>query len=107
VLHWIIGIGFTLVTVRVIYFLAPNVKQKFASTMPGAVLSLILWLGLSLLLRIYFRYFENYNRVYGTLGGIMALMTWLYWAYFILLVGGELNAELAKLGAARTSKAGE
>jgi uncharacterized BrkB/YihY/UPF0761 family membrane protein len=26
----------------------------------------------------------------------MALMTWLYWAYFILLAGGELNAELAK-----------
>ena len=53
--------------------------------------------GCQYLLGIYYaRYFENYNRLYGTLGGVMALMTWLYWAYFIFLAGGELNAELAK-----------
>jgi membrane protein len=107
VLHWVIGIGFTLVTVQIVYFLAPNVKQKFSSTLPGAVLSIISWLGLSFLLGLYFRYFQYYNRVYGTLGGIMALMTWLYWAYFIFLAGGALNAELAKLRAAKTSKTAE
>ena len=79
-----------------IYFLAPNVKQSFRATLPGAVLSTVCWIGLSHLLGIYFRYFGNYNRTYGTLGGVMALMTWLYWAYFILLVGGALNAELIK-----------
>jgi membrane protein len=65
-------------------------------TLPGAVLSVLCWIGLTHLLGIYFHYFANYNRTYGTLGGVMALMTWLYWAYFILLVGCELNAELAK-----------
>jgi membrane protein len=77
-----------------VYFLAPNVKQRFMATLPGAVLSVGCWMGLSYLLGIYFRYFESYNRIYGTLGGVMALMTWLYWAYFILLAGGRLNAEL-------------
>jgi len=33
---------------------------------------------------------------YGTLAGVMALLTSLYCAYFVLLAGGELNAELAK-----------
>jgi membrane protein len=86
------------------YFLAPNVKQRFVATLPGAILSVVCWMGLSYLLRIYFRYFGNFNRTYGTLAGVMALMTWLYWAHFILLAGGELNAELAKeRGAGRLS----
>lgn len=95
-IHWTIAIGFAMFAVETIYFLAPNVKQRFIATLPGAVLSVACWMGLSGLLGIYFRHFGNYNRTYGTLGGVMALMTWLYWAYFILLVGGELNAELEK-----------
>jgi membrane protein len=95
-IHWTIAVAFTLLAVETIYFLAPKVRQRFLATLPGAALSVVCWIGLSVLLRIYFRYFGNYNRTYGTLAGVMALMTWLYWAYFILLAGGELNAELAK-----------
>jgi membrane protein len=95
-IHWTIAVSFSVVAVATIYFLAPNIKQRFRATLPGAFLSTACWMGLSYLLGVYFRYFENYNRTYGTLGGMMALMTWLYWAYFILLVGGELNAQLAK-----------
>jgi membrane protein len=97
-IHWTIGIGFALFGVQMIYFLAPNVKQRFMATLPGAVLSVACWMGLSYLLGIYFRYFESYNRIYGTLGGVLVFMTWLYWAYFIFLAGGKLNAELAKEG---------
>jgi membrane protein len=97
-LHLMIAIGFALLGVQTIYFLAPRVKQRFLATLPGAVLSVVCWIGLSYLLGIYFRYFENVNRIYGTLGGMMALMTWLYWGYFIFLAGGELNAELSKAG---------
>ncbi len=95
-IRWMIAVGFAVFAVQTIYFLAPRVRQWFLSTLPGAILSVACWMGLSYLLGIYFRYFENYNRLYGTLGGVMALMTWLYWAYFIFLAGGELNAELAK-----------
>jgi membrane protein len=97
-IHLTIAIGFTLLGVQTIYFPAPRVKQRFLATLPGAVLSVVCWIGLSYLLGIYFRYFENFNRIYGALGGMMALMTWLYWGYFIFLAGGELNAELAKAG---------
>lgn len=95
-LHWSIAISFAVVAVEAIYFLAPNVKQRFAASLPGAVLSVTFWIVLSYLLGIYFRHFANFSRTYGTLAGFIALMTWLYWTSFVLLVGAEFNAELAK-----------
>lgn len=95
-LRWTIAISFTVLAVELIYYLAPNVKQRFASTLPGAILSVAVWNGLSSLLGIYFAHFANFNRTYGTLAGFIAFMTWLYWTSFALLVGAELNAELAK-----------
>jgi membrane protein len=58
------------------------------------------WITLSYLLGFYFRHFANFNKTYGTLSAAIALMTWLYWTGFALLVGAELNAELAKMSAA-------
>lgn len=95
-LRWTLAICFTILAVEVLYYLAPNVKQRFAATLAGAVLSVIVWNGLSFLLGYYFRHWANFNRTYGTLGGFIAFMTWLYWTSFVLLVGAELNAELAK-----------
>jgi membrane protein len=46
---------------------------------------------------IYFRHFANFNKTYGTLGAAIALMTWPYWTGFAMLLGAELNAELAKI----------
>lgn len=95
-LRWTIAICFTILAVEVLYFLAPNVKQRFGATLPGAVLSVVVWNGLTLLLGYYFRHWANLNRTYGTLGGFIVFMTWMYWTSFVLLVGAELNAELAK-----------
>lgn len=95
-LRWTIAISFTVLAVEVLYFLAPNVKQRFGATLPGAILSVGVWLGLSYLLGLYFRDFAHFNRTYGTLGGFVAFMVWLYWTSFVLLVGAEVNAELAK-----------
>ena len=95
-IHWMISVGFTVLAVEALYFLAPNVKQRFLATLPGALLSVGCWIGLSYLLGIYFRTFANFNKTYGTLGAGIALMVWLYWTGFAMLVGAELNAELAK-----------
>lgn len=96
-IHWSIAVGFTILAVETIYYLAPNVKQRFLATLPGAILAVSCWIGLSYLLGIYFRHFANFNKTYGTLGAAIALMTWLYWTGFAMLVGAELNAELAKI----------
>ena len=96
-IHWTIAVGFTILAVEALYFLAPNVKQRFLATLPGAVLAVGCWIGLSYLLGIYFRHFANFNKTYGTLAAAIALMVWLYWTGFAMLVGAELNAELAKI----------
>jgi membrane protein len=96
-IHWSIAAGFTILAVEALYFLAPNVKQRFLATLPGAVLAVGSWIALSYLLGVYFRHFANFNKTYGTLGAAIALMVWLYWTGFAMLVGAELNAELAKI----------
>ena len=96
-IHWTIAIGFTVLAIEALYFLAPNVKQRFRATLPGAVLAVGCWIGLSYLLGVYFRHFGTFNKTYGTLGGAIALLVWLYWTGFATLVGALLNAELAKI----------
>ena len=95
-IHWSLAVLFTVLAVEALYFLAPNVKQRFWATLPGAIFAVGFWIGLSYLLGIYFRSFANFNKTYGTLGAAVALMVWLYWTAFAMLVGAELNAELAK-----------
>jgi membrane protein len=95
-IHWSVAISFTVLAVEAVYFLAPKVRQRFLATLPGALLAVTCWIALSYLLGVYFRHFANYNRTYGTLAGFIALLTWLYWNAFALLLGAELNAKLAE-----------
>lgn len=95
-IHWIVSFSFTVLAVEFLYFIAPNVKQRFWNTLPGALLSVSCWVGLSYVLGIYFRSFAHFSKTYGALGAIVALMVWLYWNGFIMLLGAELNCELAK-----------
>jgi membrane protein len=95
-LHWAIAATFTVLGVELIYFLAPRIRPRFVDTLPGAVLTVAAWLGLSSLLGVYFRHFANYSRTYGTLGGFIAFMIWFQWTSFAMLVGAEINAELVK-----------
>jgi membrane protein len=99
-IRWIIAVTFAVLSVEALYFLAPNVKQRFWASLPGAILAVAAWLASSYLLGIYFRQFANFNKTYGTLGAAVALMVWLYWTGFAMLVGAELNAELAKFSRA-------
>lgn len=100
-IHWTVAVGFTVLAVELLYFLAPNVKQRFWWTLPGAALSVACWLLLSYGLGFYFRRFLHLNKTYGTIGAVIGLMIFLYWIGFVVLVGAKLNAELAK-----ASKAG-
>jgi len=96
-LRWSMVVAFIVLAVEALYFLAPNVKMRLGATLPGAILAVGCWIGLSHLLGVYFRHFAAFNKTYGTLGAAIALMVWLYWTGFAILVGAELNAELAKV----------
>jgi len=53
----------------------------------------------SFLFSLYLENFGSYNRVYGSIGAVIALLTWLYLSAYIVLFGAILNAELARLRA--------
>jgi membrane protein len=95
-LRWVAIFGSVVLAVELLYYLAPNVKQKFLFTLPGALIGVVAWIGISLGFGIYVREFANYNKTYGTLGGVIALMFWFYLSSVAILIGGEINAELIK-----------
>ena len=88
------AIGCTILAVELLYFVAPNVKQRFVSTLPGALIAVGGWIGLSYLLGIYFQDFSAYSKGYGSLGVALAFSIWLYWTGFVVLIGAQFNAEL-------------
>ncbi len=63
---------------------------------PGSVLSAVLWLGLALGFGTYATRIGHYNATYGSLGAVIAMLTWMYLSSYVLLFGAELNAELAR-----------
>lgn len=88
-------VGFV-VALELVYFLAPNLRQRFKSTLPGAVFAIALWFAGSAGLAFYLDHLSNYSRMYGGMGAIIALMFWIYLMALAILIGAELNAELAK-----------
>lgn len=90
-------IGATFVTaLEVVYYLGPNSRHSFLSTLPGAVLAIGIWLLGSSGLNYYLSHLSNYNATYGSMGALIGLMLWLYITALAILIGAELNAELAK-----------
>lgn len=75
-----------------LYYLAPNLKVKYITVLPGAIFATIGWLIVSLGFSFYVNNFGNYSATYGSIGGVIVLMIWLYLSAMIILVGGEINA---------------
>jgi membrane protein len=78
----------------VIYRIAPNCRPSLFAVLPGAISFSILWFGLSQAFGTYVSNFSYYNRVTGTLGVMIVFQLWIYLTALLLLLGGELNAEL-------------
>ncbi len=96
-LRWGVSTGFTILAVELLYYLGPNVKQKFLATLPGAIFGVGGWLVLSYLLGLYFQHFSSLNKTYGVLGGAIALFMWFYWSSLAILIGAEINSELVQV----------
>ena len=92
----IITISLLMLLFATIYYFAPDVKAKCWSWLsPGAALGILGWLIASFGLRIYLHYFDNYSVTYGSLGAVIVLLTWFYITGLTLLLGAEINSEIA------------
>jgi membrane protein len=101
VLNLPVVIFFVLVGIALVYYFAPAAKQHWHWVTPGSVVGLVLWLGMSYALRFYVSNFGDYGATYGSIGGVILLMLWLYLTGLVLLVGAELNAEIEHAAAER------
>jgi membrane protein len=86
-----------LTIVAVLYYVSPNVRQpSFPWITPGGVLGVLLWIAASAALGFYAAHFGSYEKTYGTLGGVIVFLVWLWVSNLALLFGAELNAELER-----------
>jgi membrane protein len=76
------------------YHVAPNCRLKLREVIPGAVVASIGWVTVSLAFSYYANNLGSYSKVYGSLGGIIALLMWMYLSSISILMGAEVNASL-------------
>jgi membrane protein len=86
-----IATGFAILAVELLYHLGPDVKRRFRDSLFGAIVAVIMWIGFSNLLGVYFRHFDSLDKSYGPLGAAIGLYLWFYLSGFAVLLGGEIN----------------
>jgi membrane protein len=94
ILRWPVIVGLLILAMALLYYFAPDVEQKWQWLTPGSAVSVIGWLLTSLGFAFYVNNFGSYNATYGTIGGVIVLLTWMYLSGLFVLIGGEINAEI-------------
>lgn len=103
--RWV-GAGLLVTVVwAVLYKFLPDTDAPFRIFTPGAIIGVLLWLGISYGFGLYLRHFNSYTTTYGALGGGIIFLTWLWLSNIALLFGAEINDVLADLRAANDAAA--
>jgi membrane protein len=109
----VLGLGSTAVTVwdiakwpvlliiiglilAILFWASPNARHGFQWVSPGGITAVVLWLVASALFAVYVANFGHYNRIYGSLGGIIIFLIWMWISNVAILLGAEFNAELER-----------
>jgi len=82
-----------IIALGVLYYLGPNRTTKYRPITLGAAVAMFLWIALSALFTIYTSTVGNYNETYGSIGGIVILLLWLFITSFVVLLGAEIHAQ--------------
>ncbi len=102
------GAGLLLMVVWALcYRFLPDTDAPFRIFTAGAVIGVLLWLGISALFGLYLGHFNSYEATYGTLGGAIIFLTWLWLSNVALLIGAEINDVIADLKAPESPAAAQ
>jgi membrane protein len=97
IVQWPILLVVAIIVVAVLYYWAPNVKQpKFRWVSGGSILAIVILIVASVGFGFYVANFSNYNATYGSLGGVIVFLLWLWITNNALLFGAEFDAELER-----------
>lgn len=103
VLRWPLAFIALVLWATALFHLAPCRKDRgWRTDIPGAIVTAVLWLVVSLGLNLYLNLAAGANPVFGVLGGGLILLVWLYLLSLALLIGGELNPILARYRRTKT-----
>lgn len=83
-----------------LYMYTPNHRLRVRDVFPGAIVATFGWISASVIFSYYANTYINYRLLYGSIGGIIALLSWLYLSSMVILIGAEVNAffHFAKTG---------
>jgi membrane protein len=91
-LRWPVSGFLVMFALALLYYLLPDVEQKFQFITPGSVAATAVWLLASFGFTEYVTHFGNYSATYGALGGVVVLLLWMYISSVVFLLGSEVNA---------------
>lgn len=105
-LRWIMPPTLIFLLLTVMYWIVPNTDPRLTivSVVPGSILATLGWLTLTYGFSFYINNFGNFSATYGSIGGVIILMLWLYFTGMILILGGILNATFQKRQIAKKNK---
>jgi membrane protein len=97
----IISIASMILIFALLFRFSPSLRKgntiHFKDTLPGAIFSSVGWIITSTMFSYYVNNFANYTKTYGSLGGMMVLLIWLYISSIIVVMGGEINATIESM----------
>jgi membrane protein len=108
--RWLLLVAIFLVTSANAYRNTPSHKgrkrsgEKGVPIWPGAVAASTIWLVASFGFSFYLAEFNSYNRTFGSLGAVAALLMWFWISAYAIGVGAEVNAELDDVISARNKQ---
>jgi membrane protein len=80
-----------------VYRILPSHRPSFLACLIGAAFASLVWEGFKLLFDLYVKEYADMNKIYGSLGGIIVLILWVYYSSYILIVGAEVGANFERL----------
>jgi membrane protein len=97
VAKWPVLVLIVMLLLALLYWASPNVRHPgWRWVTPGSVLAVVLWMAASAGFTFYVANFGSYNATYGSIGGVLVFLLWLWLTNVAILLGAELNAELER-----------
>jgi membrane protein len=101
--RWPILLIVAALMIAVIYRFGPSRDQpNWRWISPGSIFAAVIWIAASLLFSWYTAHFGSYNKTYGSLGGAVGFMTWIWISTIVILIGAKINAELEQVTGAQS-----
>lgn len=94
IIRYIVAISTIIFMVISLYKYTPNKKLTIKETIPGAIIAAFSWVLISFIYSYYVNHYSNYEVIYGSIGGIIVLITWIYLSAYTLFIGLEVNIRL-------------